>query len=101
MNEKPPAGLPLAGSIWHNSAMEPRWPEREKTICSICGASFLARTAAETGGYCKRHFFHDNSDRVHPRVIAKTSPWMRPEFLVIWITNGPCYSKKAVIVISD
>lgn len=43
--------------------MDKRWPEEAKVICSICGASFLARTAAETGGYCKRHVFADVPER--------------------------------------
>ncbi len=44
--------------------MDQRWPEEEeRAICSICGASFLARTAAETGGYCKRHVFSDVAER--------------------------------------
>ena len=43
--------------------MEKRWPEEERAICSICGVSFLARTAAETGGYCKRHVFADVPER--------------------------------------
>lgn len=35
--------------------MDHNWPLEEKTTCPICGASFLARTAALTGGICRRH----------------------------------------------
>lgn len=31
------------------------WPQEEKTTCLLCGASFLASTAAQTGGVCRRH----------------------------------------------
>ena len=39
------------------------WPPEEKTTCNICGASFLACTAAETGGICRRHITKDNIPR--------------------------------------
>ena len=40
--------------------MDHNWPDEPRTICPICGASFLARTAAETGGICRRHVTIDN-----------------------------------------
>lgn len=42
-------------SVCHSPRMHHNWPEEEKTNCLICGASFLATTAAETGGICRRH----------------------------------------------
>jgi hypothetical protein len=35
--------------------MEHDWPEEPKTTCLLCGASFLASTAALTGGISRRH----------------------------------------------
>ncbi len=47
-------GLYLTALLCHISQMN-HWPPEEKTTCQICGASFLASTAALTGGICRRH----------------------------------------------
>ena len=47
--------------------MDYDWPEEPKTTCPLCGASFLARTAAETGGICRRHVTIDNIPRPLPQ----------------------------------
>jgi hypothetical protein len=51
INAKIDMELPSHSFTCHSSRINHDWPDEEKVNYILCGASFLARTAAETGRF--------------------------------------------------